>query len=596
VSLGRHVALKVLPMHATGDARALERFRREARAAARLHHTNIVPVFEVGQEGGACFYAMQFIQGQGLDKVIEELQGLRGLSMNGKGRGGSGEQGDVPAARPLLVTVPLAGVSEAARSLLTGQFSLGNLTSAHEKGSAPDHHHPASPPAKEHGTDSTPPAPERTSSGTGATSALLPGHTQLSSVESRHRPYFDSVARIGQQVASALTYAHQRGIIHRDVKPSNLLLDSSGVVWVTDFGLAKTDEEGLTRTGDLLGTFRYMAPERFQGESDARSDVYALGLTLYELLVLRPAFTAPDRLRIMELVKEHEPPAPHALDPRIPRDLETIVLTAIAKDPKRRYQTAEQMGDDLRRFLDGQPIRARRVRLHERAWLWARRNPVVASLGAMVAGLLVAVAMVSTFSAARLQLQLTKTKEAQARTEAALRQARLQEAEALVGQARGIRSSRQPGQRFDALESLHKAAAIGRELEQPPEWFDQLRNEVIAALALADVHVTHRVRESLPPGTYQADVSHDFELYAFTTKQGACFVRRVSDDVEIASLPELGESVTPIFGPGRLLALYQDNRLDCFSSGTWTGRSRFYALTSAPSSAVASARTAGCSS
>ena len=149
-----------------------------------------------------------------------------------------------------------------------------------------------------------------------------------------------------------------RGIIHRDIKPSNLLLDTEGIVWITDFGLAKAEDEALTRTGDIVGTLRYMAPERFRGRADARADVYSLGLSLYELLVLRLAFGSADRLQLIEQIKNEEPTRPRAIDPRIPRDLETIVLKAIEKDPKRRYATADELGEDLRRFIDGEPIRA----------------------------------------------------------------------------------------------------------------------------------------------------------------------------------------------------------------------------------------------
>jgi WD40 repeat protein/tetratricopeptide (TPR) repeat protein len=475
---------------------------------------------------------MQFIQGQGLDKVIEELQRLRGSSMNGKGRGGSGAQRDLAVARPLPVTVPLAGVGEAARGLLTGRFSLGNLTLAHEEGSAPDPQYPAPAPAKDGVTGSMPPAQESTGSGTGATSALLPGNAQLSSVESRHRRYFDSVARIGQQVASALTYAHQRGIIHRDVKPSNLLLDASGVVWVTDFGLAKTDEDGLTRTGDLLGTFLYMAPERFRGESDARSDVYALGLTLYELLVLRPAFTAPDRLRIVELVKEHVPPAPRALDPRIPRDLETIVLTAIAKDPKRRYQTADLMGDDLRRFLDGQPIRARRVRLHERLWLWARRNPGWAAMLTAVASLLLAIAIVSSFLTLQLNVALRAAEDEK-------RIANENLWESLLAQAESRRLSQRRGQRFTALEAIRKAAALP---VPPGHSRAELRNAALACLVLPDLE-TIREWEGFPLGSHGVAFDVTLERYANGDTDGTVRVCRTGDGALIATLPSTGQRV-----------------------------------------------------
>ena len=124
------------------------------------------------------------------------------------------------------------------------------------------------------------------------------------------------MAQIGHQAAQGLAYAHARGIVHRDIKPSNLLLDTAGVVWITDFGLAKVEEDGLTATGDILGTLRYMAPERFRGEADARADIYALGLTLYELLTLRPAFASSDRLELIERIKTEEPARPRSLDAR----------------------------------------------------------------------------------------------------------------------------------------------------------------------------------------------------------------------------------------------------------------------------------------
>src|ERR1700681_3377441 len=166
---------------------------------------------------------------------------------------------------------------------------------------------------------------------------------------------------MGVQVAEALTYAHQQGVLHRDIKPSNLLLDARGTVWVTDFGLAKTEgADELTHPGDIVGTFRYRAPERFQGASDQRSDVYGLVITLYEMLALRPAFEDSNRARLIERVRHEEPPKPSKHDRAIPRDLETIVLKAIAKDGSDRYQTATDLGEDLRRFLADRPIRARR--------------------------------------------------------------------------------------------------------------------------------------------------------------------------------------------------------------------------------------------
>ena len=177
-----------------------------------------------------------------------------------------------------------------------------------------------------------------------SSSAVLPGGKHVSEVDTsgHRRPYFRSVAQIGLQTAQGLAYAHARGVVHRDIKPSNLLLDTEGVVWITDFGLAKADDDGLTASGDILGTLRYMAPERFRGEGDARADVYALGLTLYELLTLRPAYDSTDRLRLIERIKNEEPARPRLdrpPDPSGPPDdrhsrRSTSTLTTATKRPK----------------------------------------------------------------------------------------------------------------------------------------------------------------------------------------------------------------------------------------------------------------------
>jgi WD40 repeat protein len=218
-------------------------------------------------------------------------------------------------------------------------------------------------------------------------------------------------------VAEALAYAHAQGTLHRDIKPSNLLLDTHGIVWVTDFGLAKAaDSDDLTHTGDLVGTLRYMAPERFAGQSEPRSDLYGLGLTLYELLTLRPAFEATDRNRLIAQVQHEEPPRPRKVSGAVPRDLETIVLKAMAKEPAHRYSSAAALAEDLRRFVEDKPIQARPVSGAERLWRWCRRNPVVATLTAAVAVLLVTVAVVSTVMA--LHIGAANTDLAEARDEA----------------------------------------------------------------------------------------------------------------------------------------------------------------------------------
>jgi outer membrane protein assembly factor BamB len=288
LSLKRRVALKVLRFGGAADSEALARFQREAETVARLHHTNIVPVFAVGCEQGVHYYAMQFIEGQGLDRA--------------RARQGASD-------------------------------------------------------------------------------------TQI--------------ALWGVQAAEALAHAHARGVIHRDIKPSNLLLDAEGVVWLTDFGLARrADEVTLTVTGLLLGTPRYMSPEQAaatQRPVDQRSDVYSLGASLYELATGAPVHDGDTPQRLLAQILEAEPVLPSRHRPEMPRDLETILLKCLAKEPERRYPTAQALADDLRRFANGDPIKARRPSLGERAVRWVRRNRRSALLAAgtataavlLVVGLLV---------------------------------------------------------------------------------------------------------------------------------------------------------------------------------------------------------------
>ena len=232
-------------------------------------------------------------------------------------------------------------------------------------------------------------------------SSVVPGSSESLSQSESNRTFFLSVARIGLQVAQAIDYANRLGVLHRDIKPSNLLLDAMSNVWVADFGLAKmTEADDMTQTGQVVGTIRYMAPERFQGQCDARSDVYSLGLTLYELVALRPAYEASDRHELMERVRLSEPAPLKSLAPRVPRDLETIISKAIAREPDRRYATGAALAEDLRRFLDGRPILARRASRPERVVRWCRRYPWVA---AFLATLMIGV-ILSTWQAVRATL------------------------------------------------------------------------------------------------------------------------------------------------------------------------------------------------
>lgn len=347
-SLGRRVALKVLPRSLPRSAASRERFQQEARAAAGLHHTNIVPVFEVGEDDGVDYYAMQFIRGHGLDQIIDRLGELRSAPEDAAG---------AVAEQPTQETEvkERAATTRLVRSLVSGRFEA----------------------ARSHGA--TVGEEDSSEASWGASDAGV-------STATGGGVFFRSVARAGQQVADGLAHAHSRGVLHRDIKPGNLLLDPAGEVWITDFGLAKTEESDLTQTGEVVGTLRYMSPERFDGTCDERADTYALGVTLYELLTLVPAFDARDRLELIEQIRGREPIRPKSIRRRIPIDLETIVLKAMAKDPRHRYPTARALADDLQCFLDDRPIQARRVSQVERLARWSRRNPglAVSLLGVFV--------------------------------------------------------------------------------------------------------------------------------------------------------------------------------------------------------------------
>jgi eukaryotic-like serine/threonine-protein kinase len=394
-SLGRHVALKVLPGHARLDPRQLARFHREARAAAKLHHTNIVPVFGIGEEDGLHYYVMQYIPGQSLDAVLEELRRLR--------RPRAAPEDDHPAVegdqRGSERSAPDVTAAAVAWSLLSGRFARPEPAPGVVRGGTSEGQSPPAPTSTaadldpgQDGTAAAPPAPSDRSA-----TVHLPGQADLPSLSSSKRGYWHGVARVGRQVAEALAYAHGQRILHRDIKPSNLLLDTRGTVWVADFGLAKASEgEDLTHTGDVVGTLRYLAPERLRGQSGPRGDVYSLGLTLYELLTLRPAFEATDRERLIQQVTQGDPARPRQLDAGVPRDLETIVLKAIAREPAQRFATATALAEDLQRYLEDRPIRARRVSWAGRLLRWGRRNKAVAGLLASLVVTLVAGFAVST--------------------------------------------------------------------------------------------------------------------------------------------------------------------------------------------------------
>jgi serine/threonine protein kinase len=398
ISLGRRVALKVLPFAAALDPKQLQRFKNEAQAAAHLQHPSIVPVYGIGVERGVHYYAMQFIEGQSLDALIDELSRARA--------------GAVP---------PAAGSTS---DEIVGGFVLVESNAA-EDSAAP--FKPAAPTARL-------------------------AATRLSTTSSS---YFKLVAAWGVQAAEALEHAHQCGVVHRDVKPGNLIVDVQGNLWIADFGLARCQSEAnLTVTGDLVGTFRYMSPEQVLGrraEVDHRTDIYALGATLYELLTLAPVFASTDRQELMHCIADEEPAAPCKLQKAIPRELETIVLKALEKARESRYASAADLAEDLRRFLDNRPILARKPTLLEKVARWYRRHLRLVVTALMLLVLAVLGLTIGTVLISQEQSRTQRAYELLSQEESRTRQAFEAEARQRT-QAEG--NARQARQAVDAFVQL----------------------------------------------------------------------------------------------------------------------------------------------
>jgi WD40 repeat protein/serine/threonine protein kinase len=382
LSLGRRVALKVLPLAAALQAKQLQRFHNEAHAAAHLHHQHIVPAYAVGCERGVHYYAMQFIDGQTLATLIGELRQRDGLEQ--------------PENRCSRLEDPDA-TTDAAAAAVGGAAAAGQALGA---------------------------------------ARVAPSSIR----DPRSAAFFRAVAQLAVQAAEALEHAHDQGVVHRDIKPANLLVDVHGHLWVTDFGLARLKSDpGLTMTGDVVGTARYMSPEQARAQRvpvDHRTDIYSLGATLYELLTLEPAFNGRDRQELLRQVAAEEPRPPRRLNQAIPADLETVCLKAMAKEPERRYQTAGDLADDLRRFLAGQPILARPVGPLERLWRWGRRNPAPAAAGGLAVVAFAAVVALCVGSVFAIQLSQEQEQTKAALQEADQQRDRAEEQQGLAEQQR----------------------------------------------------------------------------------------------------------------------------------------------------------------
>jgi serine/threonine protein kinase/Flp pilus assembly protein TadD len=456
MSLGRRVALKVLPFATALDAKHLQRFKNEAQAAAQLHHTNIVPVFGVGCERSVHYYAMQFIDGQTLAALIEELR------QNDKCRSTNDE--GMPNAEIRNPNDPPRNAVQDTQALRHSTFDI------------------------------------------------------LSTFDIRHSSFFRTVANLGSQAAQALEHAHQLGVVHRDIKPGNLLLETappaaSGTrgawhqelrLWITDFGLAQMHSQtGLTVTGDLVGTLRYMSPEQALGKRarvDHRTDIYSLGATLYELLALDPAFPGRDREELLRQIAFEEPKPLRRLNRAVPHELETIVHKAMAKDPDERYASAQELADDLERFRKDEPIRARRPTLVQRARRWARRHAAAmrAATLSLLAVFLVLAASVGWVAGERAARH--------AETEQAVRQV-LDEAEVWQRQQRvpeAVAAARRAAwlaETGSADESLHR---VVQERLADLELLAQLQEARLAMSAVKDGRFDANLGDRLYAGVFHA--------------------------------------------------------------------------------------------
>ena len=343
-SLGRRVALKLLPFAAVLNHRQIARFKNEAHAAAQIQHANIVPIYGIGSDRGVHYYAMQFIDGLSLDLVIQELTQHK-------------------------------------------QQTQSNELSA----------------------------------GIACPSSLLAAEKNSRS------EYYRTVVRLGIQAAEAIHAAHEYGVVHRDIKPSNLMLDHDGKLWITDFGLAHSQSDAtLTRSGDVMGTVRYMSPEQALGKTamvDHRTDVYSLGITLYELLTRHAAFPGENLQAVQRNIETVDPPTLRSIRDDVPVDLETVVHKAMSKERDDRYETAEQLAQDLQRFLDGRPTIARPPTVLDRVTKWSRRHRKAVTIGTCVSLLLAVGFAVSTLLVARANWVADQN---------------LQQAQTIYQQARGV--------------------------------------------------------------------------------------------------------------------------------------------------------------
>lgn len=312
VSLDREVALKVISSVGGTQAKNLDRFKRESKVLAKISHPNIVPIYEVGQQGPYSYFAMEYVRGVSLDKILSSIRNAK-----------SGSK-----------------ASDVMRKCVEAQTAIGDDKQQDAKGRT----------ESEIDTD-----------------------------------YIVNISKIVISIASALDYAHQKGVLHRDIKPSNILIDSNDTPKLVDFGLAKAEtQQTITITGEFFGTPNYVSPEQIRKPEtvDCRSDVFSLAATYYECLTLHPPFGGDTVNKTLTQVISKEAVPPKKYCPRLSTDFNTVLLHALEKSPEDRYQTAADFAADIQNILEFKPITAKRPSITRRAYKTVRRNPLkVAILG-----------------------------------------------------------------------------------------------------------------------------------------------------------------------------------------------------------------------